>query len=155
MIDSIKDQLLSTLDPNIVYMCVAVLAVLVILALVKKAFKIAAVIVVIAILFGFIAPMATEYQKNFSITSEDGVLTLTVNGEQYVLNTKEVKDKYGEVDNSDKILNVEMQRLASGEYTLTIKYADGNIGKFDVPGFMRSPIISFLDKYNVKHKLIE
>ena len=151
MLESLKNQFLGSLDPKIVYVCLAVLAVLIILTLIKKAIKIAIVLAILGVVIYSVVPMAKNFQNDykFSIDSK-GVLTVTVEGKELVLDNTEKR-----FDDDIRVDKLEVKRESSGEYALKIYYTDGTAQAFTVPGFMRTNLINYLDKHGFKYKVLE
>ena len=137
--------MLGNLDPNIVYVCIAVLAVGVILALIKKAMWIAFIMVVLGMAAYMLVPLAKDFQKNYYIgINDDKQLEIIVDGKTF---------SFGGEENGIKEINMERQQ--SGEYVLQIKYNDGGIATFTTPGYMRSTIIKYLKDNELKYNLWE
>lgn len=153
MLESLKGQLLGTLDPKIVYLCLAMIAVLIILTIIKKAIKFAVVLVVFAVAMYSLVPMAKDFQNNYKFSVDsDGVLTITVGGKDLVLDNSEPENKY---DDESRVEKLTVQKQSDGDYYLNIVYTDGSTQKFEVPSFMRSNLINYLNKQEYDYKLLE
>lgn len=153
MLESLKGQFLGTLDPKIVYLCLAMIAVLIILTIIKKAIKFAVVLVVFAVAMYSLVPMAKDFQNNYKFSVDsDGVLTITVDGKDLVLDNSEPESKY---DDESRVEKLTVQKQSDGDYHLNIVYTDGSTQKFEVPGFMRSNLINYLNKQEYDYKLLE
>lgn len=153
MLESLKGQLLGTLEPNIVYLCLAMIAVLIVLTLIKKAIKFAVVLVVFAVAMYSLVPMAKDFQNNYKFSVDsDGVLTITVDGKDLVLDNSEPESKY---DDESRVEKLTVQKQSDGDYHLNIVYTDGSTQKFVVPSFMRSNLINYLNKQEYDYKLLE
>lgn len=139
------EQMLGNLDPNVVYVCIAVLVVGIILTLIKKAFFLAIIMVVLFMGATMLIPMAKEFQENYSIgINDDEQLEMVVNGKTFT---------FGGEDNGIQDINIE--RKKTGEYTLEIKYEDGGIATFTAPGYMRDTIIKYIKNNGFKYDLFE
>ena len=145
MVGLMKDNILSQLDPNIIYVCVGIMVVTLIIAIIKRAVKIALVITVVSVLVYSLAPMASEYQDKFSIhVGEGNVLEMNIDGHEY---------KVGGEDSGIK--STEFERLSDGNYNLKIMFQNGEIQYIEVPGFMRDAVVKYFDTNEITNKLIE
>ena len=151
MVMSLKEQILGTLDPKVVYLCIAVLVVLLIITIVKK-FAVAAIIVVlVGVGMYSLVPAALDFQENYSISREDGIVTIRVDGKEFQFGNS--------IKNADKdipaIKQATLTRQSDGTYTLKIFYVDGGVGTFNVPGYMRSALNKYLESMVTNYKLTE
>ena len=120
----------------------------------------ALVVAIIGAIVFALAPMAKDYQENFYIrVNNDNVLEIMLDGQLYTLSgkrdTSEDDDWDEDAPKIDVITSLEMERQGSGEYRLKMTFEDGNMGVITIPGFMRQPVISFLDKANIAYRVIE
>lgn len=143
------DQMLGSIDPMIIYVCVFMLAFVAVLSIIKKVIWLGICILVLAAGVYVIAPMAKEYQENFSIyvNDETNALVMVIDGREISIG--------GEYDDEIGINDIDIERLSSGEYELVIKYNNNEISKFQVPGFMRKPIVNYLNKNSYEYTMLE
>lgn len=153
MLESLKGQLLGSLDEKIVYLCLAVIVVLIIITLIKKAIKFAVVLVVFAVAMYLLVPIAKDFQNNYKFNVDsDGVLTITADGKDLVLDNSEPESRY---DNKARVEKLTIQKQSDGDYHLNIEYTDRSTQKFVIPSFMRSNLINYLNKQEYDYKLLE
>lgn len=148
MLMSLKEQLLGSLDPTIVYVCLGLLVVLLLLAIIKKAIGIAITVGIIAVLVYCLVPAAKDFQENFHIGMADNAIEITVDGKEYTLSIEED-------ENEVKLKNVEIERTSEGEYNIVSSYDDGSKSYFTIPGYMRQTILNYMKKLKIDYKLIE
>lgn len=146
MLLSLENQLLSNLDPKIVYLCIGMLAIVAIMSIIKKAIGIALIVAVLAVGMYFVIPAAQNFQKDYSISMSEDSIDLKVQGNDFSI-------QFGE--DAVKIKSMEIVRNSEGEYKFDIKYVDGTSSNFKIPGFMRSTFLSYLDKIEIPYKLVE
>lgn len=143
---SMMNEMLSTLDPKIVYICIAVLAVLALITLIKKAFVMAAIIAIIAVGAYAIVPIAKDFQENFSISiNDENQLVIVAEGNEFILGGEE-----------QIIKKIEIERQQSGDYLMKVFYGDqSSVGIFTVPSYMRDTLLKFINKMEYQYTLFE
>ena len=100
MILSLKEQFLSNLNPNVIYLCLGILVILLVLTIIKKAFKLAVVVVIIGALMYGTVPLAKDFQSKYSIERDDrGAVVIKVDGNEF---------KFGG-DKDEQIKKIEME----------------------------------------------
>ncbi len=129
------EGVLSQIDPNVIYVVVGILFISIVLALIKKAIKIALVVVVISVLLGGLAPMAKDFQANHKISVENGVVKIFVKG-----NTLEL--------NKDLIKKIELVNKGVSGYKLKVTYEDG-LSTIDIPDYMVNTVKMFVKENDV------
>lgn len=146
MIERVMDNVLGNIDPMVIYICVGVLALCLVISIVKKMISFVFVTGILILGLIFLVPQVTSYQENFNIgVNEDNQLVITVDGNQLILGGED-----------SGISDIDIERQQNGWYELVISYDDeSSIGRFSVPGFMRAPVLGFLDKSEIEYTLIE
>lgn len=138
--DNMLQPILAELDPNIVYLVVAVFAVLLVLTVIKKAIKLTIIVAVITGCVFMLAPMAEDFQERYQFTVEDSQVILKVDGREYI------------IDNPTNIKEAKLVYTGKQTIDVVIKYTDTNLG-FTVPVFMGDTIKDFFEEYDVKYKV--
>lgn len=152
MVERILDSTLGNLDPTVLYICAAILVVMLILGIIKKVASVIIIALVLALGCIYLVPQVIEYQDNFSIgINEDKELSITVDGKEFTIdgNSDETDDP------SQTISNVNIERQSNGWYELEIMYEDASKIAVNIPGFMRSPVLEYLDDQEIEYKLTE
>ena len=136
-------QFLTQIDPNTLKIIIAILVVLFVISLIKKAIKLAIVVFVAVLIFSSTGLMASNFQEKYNIKAEDGQIVLTVDGKQI---------KFGDDKEEDRhIQGIEMTKNIDSSYTLQVTYADddNNVTKsdeFTIPNFMKVPLTGYINK---------
>lgn len=146
MVDRLMNDFLGNIDPTVLYICIAILVICLIISLIKKAVTFVITVVVIILGLVFLVPQVTSYQENFNIgINEDNQLEIMVDGNEIV---------FGNSDDAT-ISEIEIERETNGWYTVTSNYTDGSVGTFSVPGFMRDPVVNFIDSLGIEYTMLE
>lgn len=138
--ENMLQPILAELDPKVVYIVVAMFALLVVLAIVKKALKIAIVVAVFGSCIFLLAPAAKEFQSNFKINTEQGAIHLLSEGQEYTI------DNFANIKKATLIYNGKQQIEVDIEYNESFL-------NFTVPAFMGEQIKEFFDSHDVKYKI--
>ena len=140
---SILEPILGSLEPWAIYVFIAMMAVCLILSVIKKVFKITALVSVLIIIAIIILPMANDFQDRYGFSVEDGVANIKMQGQVYKLDSKLTK-------------SIEMKDNGSGDYLLIAPSVD-NEGTLNVlvAKWMLDPIKEFADRYGIKFTLID
>lgn len=145
MIESIMNNVLGNIDPMVLYICAGVLVITFLLALIKKVISIVIITGVLVLGCLFLVPQVLDYQANFSVgVNEDNQLEIMVDGKSFSLGGEE----------SD-IVEIVLERRSDGWYDVKTETTEGSRGSFPVPGFMRSPIVTYLERNDTEYKIIE
>lgn len=118
---------MSQVDTKVLYIVAAIVGISLILALIKKAAGLAIVLAVLLIVTGVGIPKVNEFQEKFSISMEESVLKLKINGEEMTVNT----------GNIDKI---KITAYGLSEHVVSFSNSYGGQTKVSVPSYM-TPII--------------
>lgn len=132
---SVLEPFLAELDYRLVIVIAAVLLITAIVALVKKAIKVGLVVMVIALMVGYIAPTAFEFQRDYKIGVEDAAIHMVIKGQTFKIESNSCKE-------------IILEDIGNLTYGLTAKYNDGNI-TVKIPRFMTDAVIAFGNKYGV------
>lgn len=128
-------EVLSQLDSRLVYILAGLLAISVIIALIKKAIKLAIIVGVIAFAISSLGPMASDFQNKYQLEVNRDKAVITIDNQKTQLSKEDVS----------KLLFV--NNGLSG-YTITVKYNDG-IGSVNVPTFMVKSIKDFAENQGI------
>ena len=151
MVERILDSTLGNINPSILYVCAAVLIVMLILGIVKKAMSVIVVAVILVAGCLYLVLQVVEYQENFSIgINDDSQLVIIVDGKELVIGNDEYDD-----DPSETVSNVDIERQPDGWYQLDINYEDSSKLTVNIPGFMKYPVIDYLKDQEMQYSLIE
>ena len=149
---SMMNEMLGTLDPKIVYLCIAVFIVAAILALIKKAVVITVIMVVVSIAAYAIVPIAKDFQEQYKISvNDDNQLVMVIEGRETVLTA------IGDPDDEefDAMVDVEIERNKDGEYVLNIIHMSGGVTRVNVPSFMRDTMLKYFKNNSIAYELRE
>lgn len=138
--DNILQPILAELDPSVVYIVVAVFAVLLVLTIIKKAIKLAIIVAIITGCIFMLAPMAEDFQEKYSFTVESDQLIIKTGGREYKLN------------NPTAIKEAKLVYTGKQTIDVKIKYTDTNLN-FTIPVFMGEGIKDFLEQYDIPYKV--
>lgn len=137
---SMLEPILSQLKTEYILIFVGIMAVCAILAIIKKAVKVGIIVIVLALAVGSLAPMATEFQKDYKFEVVDGQAHMYVKGEEYIVDRREVK-------------TMELENKNGSQYKLIVYCTDGDSIQVLIPSFMRDPLFDFADQYGLDYEI--
>lgn len=129
------EPILGNLDNRIVIVFIVIMAICLILALIKKVFKVAIFVAILAIAASFLMPIAKDFQEKYQFSLEDGTAIIKVEGQEYKLDRIECK-------------NIEMENKGSAGYELRAETSDGTLDII-VPTFMLDSVKHFAERYGI------
>lgn len=132
--------ILAGLDPKVVYAVVVLFAIIIILAIVKKAAKIAIFMTILTACIYLLAPAAKDFQQNYSINVDKGAVHIVTDGQEYT------------IDDFAKIKEAKLVYNGKQEIDVKIKYADTFLN-FTVPVFMGDTIKDYFDSHDVAYEV--
>lgn len=129
-------EMLSQVNPKVVYVVVGILLVSFVISLVKQAIKLAILVLIVTVGVSVLGPTATAFQDRYKFNISNGIATIQVDG-------KEIKlDK-------DEITKIELVNGGVAGYVVNVTYKDG-LSSVTVPTFMSSMIKSYADKHKIQ-----
>ena len=84
--------ILSEIDPKVVYIAVGLLAVSALISLIKKAIKIAVIVIIVALCISYLAPLAKQIQKDYKVSIEDDKLYINIKGREFELSKEGIEN---------------------------------------------------------------
>lgn len=127
-------EIISNINPIIIYIIIALLLIGMLIALFKKALKTAVTIIVIIILFTFLGPILKNFQDRYNIKIDGESLEITLDGK-----TTNIENIY-EIDDI-KVENTE----TTSDTTVTFIYSDGTEKVVEnMPSFLSNSIEDYL-----------
>lgn len=133
---SVLEPFLAELDYRLVIIIAVVLLITAIIAIIKKAIKVGLIVMIIALMIGYVAPTAFEFQRDYKIGVEDAAIHMVIKGQTFTIESNSCKE-------------IILEDIGNLTYSLTAKYSDGNI-TVKIPRFMTDAVIAFGNKYGVK-----
>ena len=140
--DIILGDMLSQLDPKVVYIFVGVMIISAVLAIIKKAIKIGIIVVIIALSVSTLGPMAKEFQDKYKFSIDSGVATIQAENNTIKLDKNTIKD-------------IELINKGVNGYELKVKYKDDGYSHIKIPTFMAPLVKEYATKYSIPAKLVE
>lgn len=137
---SMLEPILGQLDRRVIILFIAIMAVGIILALIKKVFKIVFVLGAFVAIALLIMPMAEDFQERYQFSLANGELSITVDGEEYTIDRLECKEI--------TVTNLGLD----GGYSLSANLGD-EVLNIKIPVFMVSSIEGFADRYDIPIKI--
>lgn len=129
------EPILGTVDPKIIYMFAGIMGVCIILAIIKKVFKVAIIVTIIAAIALAIVPFAEDFQEKYKYNLEDGIVTIMIEGQQYLIDRADCK-------------SIEMQNEGMAGYSLRVVASDGAL-EIIIPTFMKPSVEDFASRYGI------
>lgn len=134
------EPILAQVKTEYIIIFVGIMVICAILAIIKKAFKVGVIVVVLGLFVGMLAPMAKDFQKNYSFNIENGTAMIKIQGQEFEIDKDEVKSFVLENKNGK-------------EYTLAVSFTDGSNLGIRVPTFMRDSLVEFAEHYHINHEI--
>lgn len=129
------EPILGTLDTRIVMVFVGIMAICIVLSLIKKAFKVAIIVAILAILVSMLVPLANEFQEKYKFSLEDGIVSITLDGQEYTIDRLECESIY-------------LENKGMDGYALVIQMEEG-VFQVTIPRFMLESMQNFAERYNI------
>lgn len=137
---SMFEPFLAELDPTIVYIVIALFAVLLLITVIKKAIKFTIIVACIIAGLVLVVPVAQDFQSKYSFDIKNGAAHVMTEGHELIV---------GELD---KIKSVKFTYNGLNGVDVDIKYTDTNM-KFNVPSFLAESLQEYFDKYQINYKI--
>lgn len=134
-------ELFAGIDPKIVIICAIVLVVLALIALIKKAFKVGIIVLLLAIILGGGGLSLDKIASQFGIEFDGSNVELRLGGQEYSIDVNE-------------IAGVEVEDGVNGKCSLTVNFEDGTSGSYEIPTYMKGVIKGVAGKAGVPYKVI-
>ena len=128
-------QFISTIDPNLLKVIGIVIIVVGVFTIIKKAMKLAAVILVIGIVATSLGLGAGNWQEKFNFSMDGGVLNLHIMGNDFSIDTKSI---------ADVVVGPEENSLTG----YTIKMANGEEVTFELPSMAAGLVNRLIKTHN-------
>jgi len=129
----------SNIDTKYVYIAVAILGVAFIISLVKKAFKLGILVLVIALLLTYGGSMVSKIQEKYNINVEGDTIIAVVDGKEYTLDLELVSE-------------IVITDIGKGKVKVAIKAADENkskVAEVEMYRFMSNAVKKQAEKLEV------
>lgn len=133
--------ILSEIDPKVVYIAVGLLAVSALISLIKKAIKIAVIVIIVALCISYLAPLAKQIQKDYKVSIEDDKLYINIKGREFELSKEGIE-------------KIKLEHLGLKGYKLEVNYKDG-FDSIMIPNFLINPIKKFIEDKKLPVTIIE
>lgn len=133
--ESFLAPILGEVDTRLLIVLAVGLVIFLILAILKKALKLAIGIGIAAIIIIYAVPMATEFQKDYKFEVADGVAVVTIKGKEFEL------DK-------DYITDISLVNEGLSGWRAEIASEDG-VTHVVIPQFMYESVKGFANKYSI------
>lgn len=129
-------EVLSQLDSKLMYILGGLLIMTVIVALIKKAIKIAITVGLIAFCVTSLGPIAKDFQNKYKMEVDKYKAIITIDNQKTVLNKEEIK-------------SIQLINHGLSGYTLNITYKDG-VASINIPNFMMNKVKSFAENSDIQ-----
>ena len=130
-------SLFAGIDIKYIYIAVGILVIGVLLSIIKKAFKLGLIVLVIAAILTYGGTAISKLQSKYQIESTGSTISLQLNGKPYSLDYSE-------------IVSIEAQDLGNGKERLSISKLDSSKTFIDVPQFIYNIIKEKAEEKNIK-----